>query len=189
MKPNPAALSLSASTLALIACSLFAGRAPTPTPVGRGPAEATPTAPGTLEPETDDDPTPTPVAFAVVDALSEEGPLAEVLADHASRAVQMGLRPFVEFTATWCPSCNALADSLEDPRMIEAFRGVYLVRVDIDEWERSLPGSAFRVFGVPTFFEVDERGLPTGRMLTGAAWGRDIVENMAPVLKEFFAGD
>jgi hypothetical protein len=71
--------------------------------------------------------------------------------------------------------------------MIEAFRGIYLIRLDIDEWERSLPGSGFRVFGVPTFFEVDEKGLPTGRTLTGAAWGRDIVENMAPVLKQFFA--
>jgi hypothetical protein len=31
-------------------------------------------------------------------------------------------------------------------------------------------------------------GLPTGRVLTGAAWGEDVVENMAPVLGEFFAG-
>jgi thiol:disulfide interchange protein len=136
-----------------------------------------------------DDPSPTPVVFTVVDPHLEEGAIADVLADHARRAGELGLRPFVEFTATWCPSCNALAESLDDPRMIEAFHGIYLIRLDIDEWERSLPGSGFRVFGVPTFFEVDEKGLPSGRTLTGAAWGRDIVENMAPVLKQFFAGD
>jgi hypothetical protein len=82
----------------------------------------------------------------------------------------------------------ALAESLDDPRMVDAFRGIYLIRLDYDEWERSLPGTDFRVVGVPTFYEVDASGLPTGRMLTGAAWGEDIVENMAPVLKDFFAG-
>jgi hypothetical protein len=72
--------------------------------------------------------------------------------------------------------------------MIEAFRGTYIIRLDIDEWINDLPGSGFRVIGVPTFFEVDGSGTPTGRILTGAAWGEDIPENMAPCLQDFFSG-
>jgi thiol:disulfide interchange protein len=189
MKPIRTELSLTASTLALLACSLFADRAPPPPLASTGVAAAAPTAGVTQTPLIPYDPSPTPVVFTVVDPHPEEGAIADLLAEHARRAGELGLHPFVEFTATWCPSCNALAESLDDPRMIDAFRGAYLIRLDIDEWERSLPGSGFRVFGVPTFFEVDEKGLPTGRTLTGAAWGRDIVENMAPVLKQFFAGD
>jgi thiol:disulfide interchange protein len=174
--------------LSLLACSLLSTPA-TPPPSGHD-GQATPTlaAPSTSPVPTSDEPTPTPVPFAVIDAHTSEGELDVVLARHASRASELGLRPFVEFTASWCPSCNALAESLDDPLMIEAFQGTYLVRLDIDEWDRSLPGSGFRVFGVPTFFEIDETGASTGRMLTGAAWGRDVVENMAPVLKQFFAG-
>jgi thiol:disulfide interchange protein len=188
MKPSPTELSLAASTLALFACSLFTGRPATPAPVRTEVAAAAPTATETQAPVIPDDPSPTPVVFTVVDPHPEEGEIAEVLAEHAQRAEEMGLRPFVEFTATWCPSCNALAESLDHPLMVDALQEIYLIRLDIDEWERSLPGSGFRVFGVPTFFELGRNGLPTGRTLTGAAWGRDVVENMAPVLKRFFAG-
>ncbi len=187
MKPKLGAMLIVDLALPLLACSLFTRAARPPSPPDEVVTEGT-LANGSPAPPTPAEPSPIPQSFVIADPHPSEGDLASVLAAHAGRAGELGLHPFVEFTATWCPSCNALAESLDDPRMIDAFRGVYLIRLDYDEWERSLPGTDFRVIGVPTFFEIDAGGLPTGRGLTGAAWGEDVVENMAPVLGEFFAG-
>jgi hypothetical protein len=43
--------------------------------------------------------------------------------------------------------------------------------------------------GIPAFYELGEDGKPTGRMITGAAWGEDIPENIAPPMKAFFEGN
>jgi thiol-disulfide isomerase/thioredoxin len=180
-------LSIVAFALPLLACSLFTRPAPAAPPSNDFATEA-PLANESPAPAAPLEPSPVPQSLVIADPHPSEGDLAGVLAAHAGRAGELGLHPFVEFSATWCPSCIALAESLDDPRMVDAFRGIYLIRLDYDEWERSLPGTDFRVVGVPTFYEVDASGLPTGRMLTGAAWGEDIVENMAPVLKDFFAG-
>jgi thiol:disulfide interchange protein len=172
VKPIQGTLVFPGVVLALLGCSLVYQATPSAQPtdeVVRGePAETE--------------------GFKLVEPRRSDGDLAEVLAIHANRASELGLRPFVEFSAEWCPSCVALANSLDDERMIEAFRGTYIIRLDIDEWINDLPGSGFRVIGVPTFFEVDGSGMPTGRILTGAAWGEDIPENMAPCLQDFFSG-
>ncbi|HLC02000.1 MAG TPA: hypothetical protein VJK02_03105 [Anaerolineales bacterium] len=138
--------------------------------------------------ETATDQPPASSGFSLVVLHPSDGDLAGLLAAHAARAIEMGRRPFVEVSAEWCPSCVALDNSLTDDLMVDAFEGTYLVRLDIDEWSSRLPGTGFRVLGVPTFFEVGEDGMPTGRVLTGAAWGEDIPENMAPCLKEFYNG-
>jgi hypothetical protein len=70
--------------------------------------------------------------------------------------------------------------------MIEALRGVYLIRLDIDEWEDQLLGSEFRIPGIPLFYELDATGRSTGRAIAGSAWGQDIPRNMAPPLGAFF---
>jgi hypothetical protein len=57
-----------------------------------------------------------------------------------------------------------------------------------DRWKSDLAGTAFNVRGIPIFFEVDASGKPTGRFVTGGAWGEDIPENMAPPVKAFFHG-
>jgi len=134
------------------------------------------------------DESPVPDSFTLVFLHPSHGDLGALLAVHTQRAAELERRPFVEFSADWCPPCIALANSLTDDRMVEAFRGTYLIRLDIDEWKGRLSSTGFVVIGVPTFFELDSYGLPTGRMLTGAAWGRDVPENMAPPLKEFFEG-
>jgi thiol-disulfide isomerase/thioredoxin len=135
-----------------------------------------------------EDVSPAPQAFSLVEVRPEQGDLVALLEAHAARAAELERRPFVEFSATWCPPCIALQRSLQDERMIEAFRGTYVIRLDIDEWEDHLAPAGFLVFGVPTFVEVDGDGRPTDRSLTGAAWGPDVPENMAPVLGEFFRG-
>ena len=130
----------------------------------------------------------TGIGFTVVTIHPSQGDLSSVLAFHAGQAAQLGQTPYAEFTAVWCPPCEALANSLTDDRMVDAFRGTYIIRVDIDEWKSQLHKAGFNVIGVPTFSELDENGRPSGRVITGAAWGEDIPENMAPPLKEFFQG-
>ena len=132
------------------------------------------------------DESPAPDAFSLVVLHPLQGDLPALLSAHAERAAEMDRRPFVEFTASWCPSCVLLERSLDDERMIEAFRGTYIMRMDIDEWKSRLGRTGFVVLGVPAFFEVGSGGEASGRSITGAAWGPDIPENMAPVLGEFF---
>jgi len=159
-------------SLATLACSLFNRPIPTPKAV-------TIIAP---------DESPAPDSFSLVTIHSSQGDLPSVLAFHADRAAQLKRKPFAEFTAEWCPPCKALAKSLSDDRMVDAFQGTYIIRIDIDEWKSQLARSDFNVLGVPAFFELDENGQPSGRIITGGAWGEDIPENMAPPLKDFFQG-
>jgi hypothetical protein len=92
----------------------------------------------------------------------------------------------------FCPThpvvqpCKALRRSLSDQRMIEAFTGTYIIQLDWNAWLDQLDEAGFTVEAVPAFFELDAKGRPTGRTITGGAWGEDIPENMAPPLKKFF---
>ena len=124
--------------------------------------------------------------FTIVRLNRADGQLAELLKAEAAKARQLGQTPFVEFYADWCPPCNALRQSLGDEQMVDAFAGTYIIQLDTDEWKSKLPGTGFDVRGIPAFFELDHEGRPTGRTITGAAWGEDVPENMAPPLKSFF---
>ena len=64
------------------------------------------------------------------------GSLLDQLAAETEQAKSLGLAPFVEFDATWCPPCQAINASLEakDDLTLAAFDGIYLIRVDVDEW-------------------------------------------------------
>ena len=132
------------------------------------------------------DESPVPDSFTLVTLHRSQGELSSLLAYHASQAAQLNRRPFAEFSAEWCPPCKAIANSLADPQMVEAFHDTYIIRIDIDEWKSQIAKSDFNFLGVPTFFELNGDGQPSGRVITGAAWGEDIPENMAPPLKEFF---
>lgn len=156
-----------------LGCSLLPGASPTP---------------GTVN-EIAEDESSSPESYSLVVLHPSQGDLAALLTAHALRSAELERKPFVEFTASWCPSCAVLHRSLADERMVGALQGVYLIRLDIDEWKFKLRGTNFAVVGVPAFFELDEGGASTGRTLTGAAWGPDTPENMAPVLEEFFRGD
>ena len=70
--------------------------------------------------------------------------------------------------------------------MMAAFDGVYLIRLDADEWgwEQVAPG--FYVEAVPVFFRLDADGHPTGDQIDGGAWGADIYENIAGVMGPWF---
>lgn len=172
MKSKSRLLVISIVWASMLACSLFTRPTSSPTPVVE---EAT-------------DQSPAPENFTLVMLHPSQGELSPLLKTHAGLAANLQRKPFVEFSAEWCPPCKALEASLPDPRMVEAFCGTYIVRLDLDEWKGQLGRAGFRVPGVPAFFELEADGSPSGRMITGGAWGEDIPENMAPPLKEFFQG-
>ena len=124
--------------------------------------------------------------FTLARLSPSDGRLEDLLKVEAQKAQAAKQDPYVEFDADWCPPCRALSASLSDERMIDAFAGTYIIRLNLDKWKSQLPGPGFYVAGIPAFFEIDAEGKPTGRTITGAAWGEDIPENMAPPLKKFF---
>ncbi len=128
-------------------------------------------------------------ATARVELVHANGPLSVQLAREAASARARGLRPVAAFHASWCPPCRAVDRYADDPSMIAAFRGVALIRIDIDEWSGEEQESAgLQVIGVPTWIALDDAGRATEHRISSDAWGPDIPANMAPVLDRFFHG-
>lgn len=73
-----------------------------------------------------------------------------------------------------------------DEAILKAFDGVYLIKLDVDEWSWDPPG--FRFEGIPVFYKINARGKSTGDVIDGGAWGPDTLENIASVMDEFFHG-
>lgn len=113
-------------------------------------------------------------------------PLPEVLAEEQKKARAMGLRLYVELGATWCKPCRELEASMGDPRMKEAFKGTYIVHLDIDAWGSKLGSAKLSTASIPVFFALDAAGKPTSS-INGGAWDANTPENMAPKLAKFFA--
>lgn len=127
-------------------------------------------------------------AFTLIRIYPKDGDLHSQLAIHAKKAIALGQTPFLEFDATWCPPCQAITASLADknPLMMDAYRSVYLIHVDTDEWGWGNTDANFPVDGIPSFFGLDSAGKANGTATSGAAWGKDIPENISPVLDDFF---
>lgn len=131
---------------------------------------------------------PAPDHFTWIRIYEADDKLGSQLAREAKRAVAEDRRPFLYVYADWCGPCQSLHASLTDARMVDAFDGTYIILANLDEWRSQLDSSKFEASAIPAFFELDEAGAYAGRMITGAAWGEDIPENMAPPLKAFFTG-
>jgi thiol-disulfide isomerase/thioredoxin len=172
MRPSPRVLLLPLA-LVLFACQ------------GSGGAEPTKAA---------DKPTPGAAASApadgfVVTALAPPaGDARAALKAEVDKATQQGLKPYVELWATWCEPCTAIKKSMNDSRMKAAFKGAYIVQIDVDAWGAKLDGTGFSSSVIPVFYALDAEGKPTGRKIDGGAWGDNIPENMAPPLDKFFHG-
>ncbi|HZS36643.1 MAG TPA: thioredoxin family protein [Polyangia bacterium] len=129
---------------------------------------------------------PAAAGFVITELKPPQGELPALLAAEAAKAKAKGLKPFIEVSATWCGPCQKLKNSLGDPVMTEAFRGTYIVKLDLDEWETALAKAGYPVKVVPIFFKMGEGGKPTGKSLDGGAWQDDVPAQMAPPLKRFF---
>ncbi len=125
--------------------------------------------------------------LTIVRVHTQNGDLPTQLAAEVQKAESLGQQPFIEFDATWCPPCQAIDASIEaqDSLTMNAFKDVYLIRADVDEWGWRID-SAFNFEAIPVYYKLDENGQPTGDVVDGGAWNEDIPENFAPVLDEFF---
>ena len=125
--------------------------------------------------------------FIIVRINKANGNMMTQLASQVQKADSLGLAPFIEFDATWCPPCQAIEKSIQakDPLTVQAFEGVYLIRADVDEWD-SENGKNFSFDAIPVYYQLDAGGNPSGAVIDGSAWNEDIPENFAPVLDEFF---
>jgi hypothetical protein len=126
-------------------------------------------------------------SFTIVRIRTQDGDLLSQLAAEALKAKELNLSPFIEFDATWCPSCIIIDKNIkaEDPLTIKAFEGVYLVRADVDEWGWG-DGKNFKFDAIPIYYKLGNDGKPTGAVIDGGVWGEDIPKNFAPVLDKFF---
>lgn len=138
-------------------------------------------------------PSPSPAEasgpFRWVELQPKDGALSAQLTQHCAAASQAGLSPFVELTAIWCAPCQALRKSIQDPLMVDAFTGAYVMAVDVDFFGKELQEAELVAYGVPAIFALGPDCRPTGAMITGGAWQEDTPESMAPPLKAFFRGE
>ncbi len=68
--------------------------------------------------------------------------------------------------------------------MMRAFAGIYLIRLDVDEW--GWGGKGFPVNAIPIFFRLDAAGNPTGDFITGDAWAANTYANIAAAMGPWF---
>lgn len=141
-----------------------------------------PTAPAAVAPA------PTSASASAVVHLHAGAPLAAQVREHANAAESQGLRPFLEFGAMWCPPSRMFGEIVDEPRMQAALAGIYLIRAEIDDFSSDPFARQLNAVSVPVFYELDAEGQPTGRTITGAAWGEDTIENMSQTMSRFFAG-
>ncbi len=180
--------------LAVFGCSsIFPAVAPAPSPAPTELPTQTleSTATPSLTPTITESPTPSPTSlpYTMVEIEESDEKLGSILLRECQNAQRIGQAPYIQIVADWCPSCRALKRSMKDERMIAAYRGTYILLADIDIWRNQLPKVGLYVTGVPSIYELDYEGKPTGRFITGAAWGENTPENMAPPLDEFFHTD
>jgi thiol:disulfide interchange protein len=125
-------------------------------------------------------------AVAVVDVSPKQGKLSELLKAEAAKAIKLKRTPFVEIGAEWCGQCRDIKAHIGDKRMINAFAGTYIIRLDADAWAKELPTLGFRFGAVPVFFPVDTNGKPAGTSFTTDPLGENTPEHVAAPLQKFF---
>jgi len=128
-----------------------------------------------------------PIKYSVLGINPSDGKLSELLLREARKAEEKGFIPILVCCGLWCEPCRDLYVGMANKRMIDAFAGVHIVRVDIDDWHGELHDNGFLICSVPHFEYLDGDGRPCDMNITGAAWGEDnTAESMAPHLLAFF---
>jgi thiol-disulfide isomerase/thioredoxin len=176
----------------LLSCRMLTPATPTPIAPSATPRPtktALPSRTPTITPSRTPSPTSTPLKdLVIVEPKLRDGKFKVVMADQAAKARALGMKPVAEFGARWCPACQEIARLLdeEDPLMMDAFRGIYLIRLDSDQWLSQAKRAGFDVPYIPAFFNLDHDGRPVGQGMDGNAWPDLTPRQVAPLLKAFF---
>lgn len=142
-------------------------------------------------PEATDFQDPAPTGFTIVRLHPQDGDLQIMLTSEAQKATKLGQMPVVEFDATWCGPCQAIDKAIKakNELMLNAYSGTYIIKLNVDEWGWGDSSKHdFQFDGIPVYFKLDAQGKQTGEVIDGGAWGKDIPENIAPVMDKFFHG-
>ncbi|MFZ2488825.1 MAG: thioredoxin domain-containing protein [Anaerolineae bacterium] len=134
-------------------------------------------------------PAPAERSFTLIEVLPPDGELVDVLRTRAHQAFAAQRPPYVYVYADWCAPCRSLRASLDNLLMQDALANTTIIQVNYDMWQASLEQAGFHIAAIPLIAEINRAGQPTGRFITGSAWGEDIPQNMAPPLKQFFQGN
>jgi hypothetical protein len=109
---------------------------------------------------------PEGAGFTVVNIETWRGSYRDQLQAHLQRASALGQTPYLEFTAVWCGPCQAIERSYADTAVLRAFRGTYIMRLDIDRWAQVTGPQQSN--GIPKFILVDSIGRLTNRRMIGS---------------------
>jgi thiol-disulfide isomerase/thioredoxin len=182
------------AALAALGCSHEAApgseiKEPSAAPVREAPSAAPPpSVVATAPPAPTPAPAPLPPPFSVTEVAPTQGDLVPVLVTQAQRARDKNLRPVAYFYADWCPPCKLFQASLDDPKIQDALHGVFLIKLNLDDWHDKAKGSPYVVKFIPSFFLVQPDGKPLGKLLDGDKWGKKAtVETLAASLTKFLA--
>lgn len=192
MRTTPLAAILALAPLAQAGCDAPplakeppTSMAPLPSPVRSAEGLASSSSSAAPPPAASSSPPPAPPAprFAQIELAPTQGDLKPLLHDEAARAKAKGLTPLLYFYADWCPPCRTFNARMKDPEIADALEGVYLVKLNLDDWHDKLPGTGFTPRKIPAFYLVTEGGGPTGKMIDGDRWAKATPATIGAALK------
>ena len=120
-------------------------------------------------------------------AKPDQHNLATLVRSTLSAAQEAGLRPCVYFYSDLSQDCKVLRQHLDHPLMVDAFAGMYVLRVSAQEFRLRARDLGFRFDSSPAIFRLDDQGRVAGR-IDPSGWGfKSTPEKMADALKRFFS--
>ena len=161
------------------------------------PSPYSPSSPVHVSPTTPLKPPPVPTAAPTyttphnygrvhVTTMARGQPLRAQLAAEVAK-MPHGQKLVVMTTATWSKDASEIEATIANPKMQAALSGVWIARVDADDFKTDLAAMGLERPEVPWFFMLDAKLAVTSDIGAGE-WDANIAANIAPVMKRFVEG-